>query len=101
MRLAPEAISHDPPPPQRREHLLRKHFRLLLPGGEYKLGLLGRLVGAADAGEVRELPRARKLVEAVGIARLANLERGVDINLDELVRADQRAPCAARRETAR
>ena len=43
----------------------------------------GRLVGVVDAGEARELARARLGVEALRVAAPRNLERRVDEDLDE------------------
>jgi len=44
--------------------------------------VLRRLIGAADAGQVRQLAGAGKLVEALRIALFANLERRIDIDLE-------------------
>ena len=60
-------------------------------GVDADLGLLGRFVGAVDAGEVLELARARLLVEALHVARLGDRERGVDEDLDELALGQHRA----------
>src|SRR3954469_8369055 len=47
------------------------------------LGLLGRLIGRADAGKVGNAAVARFGVEALGIAPLGFLERRIDVDLDE------------------
>ena len=52
---------------------------------------LGRLIDAVDAREAAELARTRLAVEALGVARLGDLQRHVDEHLDELVRIEQRA----------
>src|SRR5437879_9553079 len=54
---------NDLPLPERREYLFSQYLRFLPAGGEHQLCMLGRLIGAADAGEVRKLARARELVE--------------------------------------
>ena len=60
----------------------------------------GRLVGAVDAGEIGELAGARLGVEALGVARLGDGQRRIDMDLDELAGArTSRAPSAARRGT--
>ena len=52
-------------------------------GVQHELGGRGGLVGVVDAGEAGELAGPRLLVEALGVALLAQLERGVDEHLDE------------------
>ena len=49
-----------------------------------KLRVLWRLVGGRDAGEVRYFTLACLLIEALGVAALCDVERGVDEDLDEL-----------------
>ena len=56
---------------------------------EPKLGALGWLVGRVDAGEVLELPPAGLGVETLAVAGFGHLERGVDVDLEELAVADQ------------
>ncbi len=51
------------------------------PDGD--LGVLGRLVGGADAGEVGDLAGAGLLVEPLRVALLGDLERDVGEDLDE------------------
>ena len=53
--------------------------------GDHQIGLVRRLVGAADPGELRDLARARALVETLRVARLAGVERGLDVDLVERV----------------
>ena len=43
--------------------------------GDHQIGVLRRLVGAADAGELGDLALARALVEALRVALLAGVER--------------------------
>lgn len=62
------------------------HHALLdahLVGPEVNLGGLRRLVRRADAREVRDLARARLLVQALGVALLGHRDGDVDENLDE------------------
>jgi nitroreductase len=67
-----------------------------------RIGVLGRLVGRVDAGEIADQALAGLAVEALGVAPLRLLERRVHEHLDELALAHAaRAPCAARRGTAR
>src|SRR5262245_7239668 len=93
--LCHSRASDNPPLFKRREHRLGEHFRAFYAGGKNEFGMFRRLVSAADSSEVRELARARELVQALGIARFADLERGIDINLDELLRPKQCARHAA------
>src|SRR5690606_33429948 len=54
--------------------------------GEVEVGRFGRLVGGVDAAEAGDLTGAGAAVEALGIARLADRERGVDEDLEEAPR---------------
>ena len=54
-----------------------------LLGVECELGVDGRLVGRVDAGEVLNEAGARLLVESLHVALLAQLERRLDVYLDE------------------
>src|SRR5262249_54602343 len=47
------------------------------------LGLLRRLIRVRDAGELLDLTRAGLRVEALHVALLADLDRGLDVGLDE------------------
>src|SRR4051794_10835782 len=47
------------------------------------LGVLGRLVGIRDAGELLDLAGASLRVEALDVAVLARLDRGLYVGLDE------------------
>lgn len=49
--------------------------------GDFGLG--GLLVGSGDAGKLLDLTGAGLLVETLGVALLGDLERHVDIDLDE------------------
>ncbi len=63
-----------------------------------------RLVGLIDAGEILDLAGKRALVEALGVARDAFIERGIDENLDELALRQQlahHAPLGAERRDER
>ena len=53
-------------------------------GVSRRSGFFGPLVRAVDAGEVRDLARARFGVQALGITLLAFLERGVAEHLEEV-----------------
>src|SRR5918997_7055853 len=57
---------------------------LLLVGLEDEVGGGGRLVGVGDAGELLDLPGESLLVEALDVPLGANLERGIDEDLDEV-----------------
>lgn len=52
-------------------------------GADGDLGVLGGLVGAADAGELLDLAGARLLVQALGVALLGDGDGDVDVDLDE------------------
>ena len=65
-----------------------------LVGGDDQIGLLGRLVGARDAGELGNLAGPGPSVEALGIADLAGLERGLDVDLVEGVLGGRPCPLA-------
>ncbi len=45
--------------------------------------MLGGFVGIADAGEFGDEALARLLVETLAVVRLADFERGGDVDLDE------------------
>src|SRR5215216_3957523 len=62
---------------------------------EVHVGPLGRLVRAADAGQVRQLAALGLRVEALEVPLRGELQRRVDVHLDELARAEQRAYGAA------
>jgi hypothetical protein len=55
----------------------------VLRGVDAQLRRLRHLVGIADAGELRDLAAPRLGVEALAVARLAHLQRGGDVDLDE------------------
>src|SRR3954466_13881881 len=59
-------------------------------GVDSQVGILRRLVGGVDAGEVLQVAAPRLLVEAFWIAPLGHVERRVDEDLDELPLAQQR-----------
>ena len=50
------------------------------------IGVLGGLVAGVEAGEILDQALPGLLVEAFGIARLADLDGGVDEDLEELAR---------------
>ena len=52
-------------------------------GVDADIGVVGHLVGAGDAGELRDLPGAGLRVEALAVAALALLERGGDVDEEE------------------
>ena len=71
-------------------------------GVERDFRLLRRLVGLSMPVKFLISPAPRLGVEALRVARLGDSQRRVDEDLDELAVADQaRAPCRARRGTAR
>ncbi len=59
-------------------------------GVEPKLGRVGRLVGVIDARELGEFAAARLRVQALRIARLADGERCVHVDLHDALGADER-----------
>src|SRR5215208_7560716 len=65
------------------EDLLRRLLGRLLVGLDGELGVLRRLVGVRDAGELLDLAGARLGVKALDVALLADLERGLGVDLDE------------------
>src|SRR5262245_31763617 len=75
--------AHEPAPGEVREDLLRRLLDALLAGVDRDLGRLGRLVGVADPGEVLDQARPRFLVETFRVARLEDVERRLDVDLDE------------------
>src|SRR5256885_8735062 len=58
----------------------------LAPGFEHKLRRRGRLVWRRDTGEIRNRSRARLGIVALGIALLAFLCRGGEVDLVEQAR---------------
>lgn len=56
----------------------------LLIATDVNLRVLRGLIRAADACELRDLARARKLVQTLWVAGLCDLKRQVDKDLDEL-----------------
>ena len=82
------------------EKTLGQDLGRLSTAAEDDFRLFGRLIGTTKTGEIGQLARARQFVKAFGIARLANLDGRVDVDLDELVRGDEIAghpPLAAER----
>src|SRR5919112_1793700 len=65
-------------------HLLGALLGRLLVGLEHEVGGVGRFVGVGDAGELFDLPRESLLVEAFHVPVGADLQRGVDEDLDEV-----------------
>src|SRR5256885_10388014 len=66
------------------EHLRGALLGRLLGRTEGQLGREGGLVGGGDAGELRDLARAGLLVETLHVPLLADVERAVDQDLDEV-----------------
>ena len=75
-----------PPFLQILRNLPNRLLNTLLITPDVNLRVLRRLIRAADTRELRDLARTRKLVQALGIAGLCDLERQVDEDLDELER---------------
>lgn len=73
-----------PPLLQILRDLLNRLFHALLITADINLRVLRGLIRAANTRELWNLTRARKLVQALGIAGLSDLERQVDKDLDEL-----------------
>src|SRR5439155_18288801 len=73
------------------EHLPRARLGRLRVRVDRQLGREGRLVRRRDAGELRDLARPGLLVEPLHVALLADLERAVDVDLDEVARRHERA----------
>src|SRR5215211_6406976 len=65
------------------EDLLGGLLGRLALGVDHQLRLLGRLVGVGDARELLDLTGAGLGVEALDVALLADLDRGLDVRLDE------------------
>jgi len=67
-------------------------FGVFLCGGAIGLNMALRLkggfVGGGDTGEVGNLPGAGLFVEALRVASLTDLDRGIDVNLDKAFGAD-------------
>src|SRR6185312_12131353 len=76
---------------QRGDDDLRGIFRRSLAGIDDDLGALRRLVRRVDAGEVLDLAFERACIESLRVALLTDLERRVDVDLDELACIDQLA----------
>lgn len=55
----------------------------LLVGLDGDIGVLGGLVGGADAGEVGDVAGAGFLVQALGVALLGDFEGQIDEDLNE------------------
>ena len=71
----------------------RSHARVeaLCAGADDKVGIGRRLVGATDAREVGDLASECALIQPLRIARDARFNRGLDIDLKEVVVADDAA----------
>src|SRR4051794_37935589 len=67
---------------QQRERRVDRRFDVTRPHPE--LRVLRRFVGVVDAGHAGDLAGARPRVEALRVAALALLQRGVDEDLEEL-----------------
>ena len=65
------------------DNLLDALLDALQVAADLDLGVLGSLVGGGDAGELGDLALAGLLVEALGVTGLGDLEREVDVHLDE------------------
>src|SRR5919108_3319612 len=65
------------------EDLLRGLLRGLGFGVDHQLRIRRRLVGVGDAGELLDLPGPGLRIEALDVAPLALLHRGLDVRLDE------------------
>ncbi len=66
------------------DDLVREFVHASLAGLQHDLGVLGRFIGAVDAGEVFDLACAGLPVKPLGIALLADLQGGVDEDFNEL-----------------
>src|SRR5829696_10092902 len=68
---------------ERRRDAEGRRLGVLLGATDPDLRVLRHLVRRAHAGEVEQLAGARPRVEALRVALLADLDRGVDVDLDE------------------
>src|SRR5580704_7529495 len=66
------------------DHALGKLARAAALAVEHQFGSRGRLVNLVDAGKIPDFSGKRTPIEALGIARDANLERSVDKHFEEL-----------------
>src|SRR4051812_9103479 len=78
--LAPDGASS----PEELDHAFCGFFGREGGGVDVEIGVFRRFVGGVDTGEVGELPETSLVVEALWIALLGNLQRGVDEDLEEL-----------------
>src|SRR6266481_4784994 len=81
--------------------LPRARVDALAAGVDRQLGRQRRLVRSGDAGELLDLAGARLLVEAFHVALLTDLDRTLDVHLDEVIahqRPDLIAVGAVRRD---
>src|SRR5687768_13122744 len=76
---------------EEREDALRARLDVLARGVDDELRRGQLLVGSADPGELRDLPGARLLVEALRVALLADLDGRVHVDLDEVALLHDRA----------
>ena len=51
--------------------------------------MLRSLIGTSDTGKVGQLAGARQLVKPLRVARLANLNRRIDVDLDKFIGLDE------------
>src|SRR5690242_12389932 len=84
-------LRDDLPLPQRGDDALGNFLRGALAGIDDDLRVLRRLIRGVDAGEVLDLAFEGAGVETFRVALLADIERRVDVDLDELAVADQLA----------
>ena len=80
----PGAVGHDAQAGQQGQDLGGQCVWGLRGGVEDQLGLLGRFVGGVEAREVVDESLARLGVQALCVTSHADLERCVDVDLDEL-----------------
>ena len=74
-----------------REDSLHRDIRLEFARVDDDIGVIGRFIRVANAGELLDLTAARLGVEALAVTRLAYLERGRDVHQHEV-----RGPSMAR-----
>src|SRR6266404_5652811 len=84
VRRRRRAQLHDAALLEVREDLARARVDALAAGVDLELGRERRLVRGGDAGELLDLAGARLLVEAFHVALLADLDRALDVHLDEI-----------------
>src|SRR5690606_19438450 len=87
VRLRPERPApelHDSPSHQLSNDLLGEQAWLAAAGRDPQFGVFRRLVGLVDAGEIPDLAGERALVQPLGVARNADVERRIDEYLEEL-----------------